>query len=432
MREAVLLSFSDPAPSQDLELLRLSPRQWRSLLPWLDISGLALYLYDRLAQLNLLECLPEEVKARLQQNLADNTERTRSMLVESIEVQKRFQRMGIQYLLLKGFSLVPSSVPRPELRSQLDLDFLIATDGIEAARHILEGHGYVLHAVSGRSWEFKTRSQHTGSLRDLYKNHPARSIELHVEAPHGEVGTHVTDAVWRDVCGFEMPVLGPVPLFLGQAAHLYKHVSTGFFRCSHLLELYRHIVARREETAFWSYIDKAVATNERLALPLGVTTLLLTQVMGKFAPEALSEYVDKLSAPVRLWTERIGPRCVYATWPGTKLHLLLQRELAVGDAAKQALLRRALLPRRLPPAIAHAPTDETVLVRVHRVLRQFSYILFRFRYHIVSGVRYAWELIRWRRLKYSFEIQQNVTNNHKCSTVVAADISETNKGMTIL
>jgi hypothetical protein len=431
LRESVLLSFCDPLPSSSLAFLQLSQRQWQSLLLWLDISGLALYLYDRFAQLDLLDRLPAEIEARLRKNLADNTERTHSMLAESVEVQERFQKECFRYLLIKGFSLVPSSVRSPELRSQLDLDFLIAADAVEGARRILEDRGYVLHAVSGRSWEFKTTHTHSGSLRDLYKNHPARSIELHVEAARDEEGTHVADAEWRDICGFRMPVLAPVPLFLGQAAHLYKHVSTGFFRCSHLLEFYRHIVARREDTGFWNEVQGTVARNDRMRLPLGVTTLLLTQVMGAFAPETLSKYADGLHAPVRMWTEKIGPRCVYATWPGTKLHLLLQRELAAGDAAMQSSLRRTLLPRRLPPPIAHAPAGETVFARMRRALRQLSYILFRLRYHAIAGVQYAWELARWKKLKERLADQQNVTANSLAGSIVAADISETNKGMTI-
>ena len=432
LREAVLLAFCDPMPSQSFTLLQLSPRQWQSLLRWLDISGLALYLYDRLAQFDLLEWLPPAVEARLRQNLADNTQRTHRMLAECIEIQERFREEGFGYALLKGFSLVPCSLPRPELRSQLDLDFLIAADAIGGARRILEDRGYVLHAISGRSWEFKTTHPHAGSLRDLYKDHPARSIELHVEAGPGEAGTRIANAEWRDVCGFRMSVLAPVPLFLGQAAHLYKHVSTGFFRCSHLLELYRHIVTKSEDVAFWSEVRKTVTANEHLALPLGVTTLLLTRTMGSFAPEALMEYAGGLPAPVRLWTETIGPRCVYSSWPGTKLHLLLQRELSANNSAKQTSLRRALVPRRLPPAIAHAPADETLFARMRRSYRQVSYIFFRLRYHTVAGVHYAWELARWKRLKQRLVHQQNVTASTLSGNIAATDISETNKRMTIL
>jgi len=432
LREAALSSFCDPQSPISYMLLELPNQQWRALLTWLDISGLALYLYDRLVELNRAQYLPEQVQARLRQNLADNTIRTRRMLEESLETQQVFQQRGVDYLLLKGFSLAPLSVPRPELRSQLDLDFLVTAETLAVAQRILEERGYVLHGVHGRSWEFKTRSSHSGSLRDLYKDHPARSIELHVEAARDEAGSRVADAIWRDICGFRTPVLAPIPLFLGQAAHLYKHLSTGFFRCSHVLELYRHILARRQEGAFWTGVQKEAVKNRQLTLPLGVTTLLLTQVFGNFAPGALWGYAEELSVPVRTWTEKIGPRCIYASWPGTKLHLLLQRELAAGDLVKQAALGHALLPRRLPPPILTAPASESSVERLQRVRREFAYLLFRLRYHIVAGVQYLWELQRWRRLIERIDSQQNVPVAHARRDHAATSTSEINKKVTIL
>ena len=427
LRRAVLLSFQDGPSSHLSQLLRLSARQWYALLQWLDTSGLALYLYDRLEYLKLIDCLPAEIADRLRQNLADNSQRTNSMFAEAVQIQELFRQENLEYLLLKGFSLVPFSVARPELRSQLDLDFLITADAIDKARRILEDRGYVVHAVSGRSWEFKTTHPHAGSLRDLYKDRPARNIELHVEARPGEVGTRVADGEWRIVCGYEMPVLPATQLFLGQVNHLYKHVSTGFFRCSHLLELYRHIAARHDDAEFWSDVNKVVQCNERLVLPLGVTTSLLTQVMGEFAPQALVQYVDRLSTPVLLWTEKIGPRCAYATWPGNKLHLLLQREITAENIAKRASLPQALLPRKLPPPIAHPPENEKLAARAQRYWQQLAYILFRLRYHIVTGVQYAWELVRWRRLKKHYAGQQNVTTSYSHGTSASADIAVTNK-----
>jgi hypothetical protein len=75
--------------------------------------------------LDLLQVLPSPVLARLRQNLADNSERIDEMIDESVAIQHRFQEAGISYAVLKGFSLWPISVRKLELRSQLDLDFLV-------------------------------------------------------------------------------------------------------------------------------------------------------------------------------------------------------------------------------------------------------------------------------------------------------------------
>ena len=122
LREAILLAFCDPMPAECERLQNLSSRRWQSLLTWLDTSGMALYFLDRLTELGRREMLPPAVLARLQQNLVDNTERTNSMIAESNAIHLRLQNAGLSYAVLKGFSLWPICVPRPELRSQLDLD----------------------------------------------------------------------------------------------------------------------------------------------------------------------------------------------------------------------------------------------------------------------------------------------------------------------
>ncbi len=123
-REAVLLTFCEPMPPACLK--QLSAKEWQRLLTWLDTSGLALYFFDRLVELNQTNTVPRDVLARLQRNLAENTARTQGMFAELKAIHLAFHSADLSYVVLKGFSLWPHSVPRPELRSQLDLDFLIA------------------------------------------------------------------------------------------------------------------------------------------------------------------------------------------------------------------------------------------------------------------------------------------------------------------
>src|ERR1700761_4787919 len=141
MREAVLLSFLDPMPDECEMLFELSTAEWRSLLRWLDTSGLALYFLDRIAEQRLSHLLPQTVLTRLQRNLFDNTQRMFGMVDESIALHQEFQKAHLWYATLKGFSLFPHSVPKPELRSQLDLDFLVAANSELEARQIMERRG---------------------------------------------------------------------------------------------------------------------------------------------------------------------------------------------------------------------------------------------------------------------------------------------------
>lgn len=399
-RQAALLVFCDPLSEECSPLLTLTAKEWRNLLRWLDISGLALYFLDRLDELNLCGLLPPAVFTRLRLNMIDNTERTRGMISESIKIQKEFQSSGLSFAILKGLSLWPGSVPKPELRSQFDLDFLVAEESAPEARRILERRGYRLYAISGRSWEFKFNERPGFSLRHMYKELRSYAVELHIEPRARKFPSPLDRLEWRELHGMSMPVLSPVDLLLGQGLHVYKHVCGEFTRASHLLEFRRHVLAHREDCTFWNEFQCVATENPSASLGLGVVTFLITRVMADFAPESLTRWTVKcLPRPVRLWVEEYGPRIVLGSHPGTKLYLLLRKELEFGGSSAKRSLRQALLPSRFPPPVIRAFPNESVQVRACRYRMQLDLILRRLRFHIVEGLRVALEFHRWRRMK---------------------------------
>jgi len=398
-REVVLLTFCDPLPEQCSRLFTLSGSEWRRLTPWLDISGLALYFLDRLNELGISDLLPQAVSNRLHKNLIDNTARTNGMISESVGIQQDFQMSGLSYAVLKGLSFWPNSVPRPELRSQFDLDFLVAAQGASKAREILENRGYRLYAISGRSWEFKLNERPGFTLKDIYKDLRSYAVELHIQPGDQTSWSPLDRLEWRTFHGMSMPVLSPVDLFLGQGLHVYKHICGEFSRAAHLLEFRRHILARRDDNDFWGELQWSAREHPRAPLALGVVTLLISRVMGDFAPEALTSWtVRTLSRSVRLWIEMYGHRSVLGIHPGTKLYLLLQRELAVAGAPAKRPIRQALLPSRLPPPVIRSFEHEALPVRLGRCHMQLKLILVRLRFHVVEGLRFLFESYRWRRL----------------------------------
>jgi len=399
-RLAVLLSFCDPLPRRCLRMLTLSGKAWGQLLCWLDMSGLSLYFLNRLVVLDLCDMLPSEVLTRLQQNLVDNTQRTQSMISESIAIQQEFQNAGLLYANLKGQSLCPSSVSKPELRSQFDLDFLIAERDAPNARAILEGRGYRLYATSGRSWEFKLNERPGVALRDIYKDLKSYAVDLHLESSDPSKRSILERLEWREQSGMRMPVLAPVDLFLGQGLHVFKHICGESSRTAHLLEFRQHVLTRREDNAFWDELRLAAIDDPQASQGLGVVILLITLVMGDFAPKALTGWtVDVLSRPVRLWVKMYGPRVALGSYPGSKLYLLLRMELESAGIPQKRSLRQALLPSRLPPPVIRAFPNEVLPVRLRRYRMHIQLILERLRFHIVEGFRYALESRRWRRMK---------------------------------
>lgn len=400
IREAVLLTFCDPLPAECSRLGHLSSNEWKNLVHWLDTSGLALYFFHRLEELGQLKTLPTAVHARLEQNLADNSERTKAMIAESAAIQRRFQDAGLSYAVLKGFSLWPTSVPKLELRSQLDLDFLVEEKGAMEARHILEKLDYRMHAISGGSWEFKAGEHWPPSLDNLYKAGASRTAELHLESPGCSGSSLLSRTQKRQFDGVQMPVLSPVDLFLGQGLHLYKHVCSPSARTAHLIEFRRHVVARFDDEAFWAQLQQRAASDPKASLRLGVVILLISRTMGRFAPHALSSWtVDHLPANARLWVNRYGRRSTLASDTGSKLYLLLESELESEGLVAKRSLRKALLPCRLPPVFAHAVEGENYRRRLHRYYWRLHFLFSRLRFHLVEGARYLYELILWRHYK---------------------------------
>lgn len=399
-REAVLLTFCDPLPEQCSRLLSLSAKQWADLLHWLDVSGLALYFLHRLVKLDLVDLLPAAAFTRLHLNLIDNTARTQGMIGESIAIQQEFQNSDLSYAVLKGLSLWPNSVPKPELRSQFDLDFLVGEQSAPEARRILEERGYRLYAISGRSWEFKRNERPGLSLKHLYKNLPSFAVELHIDRRVPNGASPLDRLEWRDLCGMKMPVLSRVDLLLGQGLHAYKHICAEFARAAHLLEFRRHVLSLRDDSAFWDDLKAAASQNQRASLGLGVVILLITRVMGEFAPEALTSWtVDRLPGPVRLWVETYGHRAVLGSHPGSKLYLLLQKELESEGIPGKRSVRRSLLPTSFPLPVIRAFPNESLEIRIRRYYMQLELIAARLRFHIVEGIRITFESRRWRRIR---------------------------------
>lgn len=400
IRQSVLTLFPYLSSSAGRQFRALTNRQWKSLLQWLDVSGLALYFLDQITVLDFERNLPSWVVSSLQRRLTDNSSRTRGIIKESVEIQLSFQEAGVSYAILKGLSLYPISVPRPELRHQFDLDFLVAEKDLPAARQTLVRRGYRLCAVSGNSWEFKLNDRSFVRMEDMYKDLPGRSVELHVESPASDQNSRLNRAVTQHMHGISMPVLSPVDLFLEQGLHAFKDVCSAHARAAHLVEFYRHILAQSDNESFWNELNIKIDGDRRAQIALGVVTYLLSTIMGNFAPDALREStVNALPATIRLWVDLYGTSAACGEFPGTKLYLLLQKELEIAGVPARRAVNKQLLPSRLPPPVIRSTPGQTLLQRLHLALVQIRYIFARGRFHIVEGARYVWESRRWRHYR---------------------------------
>lgn len=408
-RWIALLIFCDPVPEGCFEgLSALTISEWKRLLCWLHVSGLALYFFHRLRESQRHELLPTSVAAQLQKDLEDNTERTNGMLVESIEIQRDLQDACVQYAVLKGLSLWPSSVPSPELRLQFDLDFLVSEDEMRKAREILERRGYRLYGANGRSWEFKRNEMAGLNLKDVYKNTGSWMVELHADPHHLLSYSPFERLQWRKFHGFSMPVLSPVDLFLLHGLHAYKHACSEFARAGFLMEFRRNVLHHARDRAFWNELYARAGNDHGARFGLGFVTLLVSSLMGNFAPEELTRWtVDRLPQSARLWIEMYGLRVVLGGFPGSKLYLLLRSRPAEEDTSRGKSIRQVLVPLCTPQPVIRARPHENVSARLVRYWMYLELFVNRLRFHIVAGLRFWWESYRWRRANEGLQCRSN-------------------------
>ena len=400
--EAVIGIFRESAEHSAQRLARLTHRNWVRSYYWLDASGMALYFLERLKGLEIEDAVPAATLERLEQNLAHNRLRSTTMFAEFCSLNRAFLSAGVQYVNEKGFSLTPESCPDLSLRTQLDFDFIVDGRDLNLCREILKKKGYVHTTATANEWQFEAGSSELARIEDFYKPKTRRSVELHFTCS-GEDSQPARDErldrlVLRAWNGEHYPVLSPADQFVAQSLHLLRHLRTPSTRPAWLLEYKRHMTARYDEWQFWDEVRQRSQTFRDAPLATGLATLLSTQLFGGRAPAQLNEWtLDRLSSTVRLWADRYGRRAVLADGPGTKLHKLLEGEIVRGDHSLRKK-RPTLSQYYRVTQVCHAAPDDGLGRRLRHRYYQARFILFRARFHVVEGLGYFVENVRWKRL----------------------------------
>src|SRR5580692_12038566 len=219
LKKAVLACFYSTSAEAEARFAGFELRDWQRILYWLDISGLALYLLDRLTTLGLERCVPAPILSRFRDDLAENRARTDALFQEAVAISAELMRLGISFALLKGITLTPDSVPDSALRWQIDLDFLVAARDATTARHVLQTtFGYRMHAVCGNTMEFTAGESGAPDIRKIYRIHSQRSLELHILSTTPGKDGRRTDRLartqLREFDGAIIPALSPADILV--------------------------------------------------------------------------------------------------------------------------------------------------------------------------------------------------------------------------
>jgi hypothetical protein len=395
LKEAVLACFQASPAEAAARFQSHSEADWREILFWLDISGMALYLLDQVKAFGIEKCLPSLLRDRLQLNLEQNRLRTAELLRHADEVGSALRRHAIAFALMKGITLAPDSVPEPALRWQTDLDILVAGRDADAATAVLEKLGYEQHATSGATIEFRNGIMGKPDLANLYRAGIQRSLELHCLSRTDGEPDRLSRARSRSFPGgIELPALSSADILIQQAIHLLKHLCSEHTRVSWVLEFWRHIRARQHDRQFWSEAKALAASEPRADLALSVSIWLATSLFGKVSHGAIEIWSsDGIPAGVQLWLRRYSRELLLSDSLATKLYLILRRQLPwEGDSKGTA---RLIVPLCLPAKITQRAPGESLADRLSRYRIEADYSFRRLRFHLREGIRYGVEALRW-------------------------------------
>jgi len=403
LAEAVIATFRTEDPSSHYEALsKFNYRAWQGTYRWLDASGLALYLLDRLQVFGIQAAIPESVLLRLQENAEDNQAKTKQLFKEFMVINREFRRVGLCYANLKGFTLVPDAFREAGQRLQLDLDFLVDRSHISRCQQTLEQQGYLLIGEGPNVKEFKAGNGQLPILKDLYKPKLQRCVEIHfddVNDPDRRALQHdrlarASVRRWEDL---ELPILSDCDRFIALAHHLFKHLRSEWTRASWILEYVNFVKFNEENNALWAEVRQCASESEETKLAIGIATRVSQQIFDiRRMPDTLAWTIRQLPQTVSLWLDRYGKKAVFARFPGTKTHLLLHRAIARDGIVGLGESKRPF-PFRRPARITVKDQSTGVLVNLGKVFEECRFFLFRLYFHLEQGCYYMIEAVRWKR-----------------------------------
>ncbi|HEX6881070.1 MAG TPA: nucleotidyltransferase family protein [Terriglobales bacterium] len=334
-REVLQCLSGNPSRENFIEVSRIFERAPETLLRWLDQSGLALYLANRVQQHGLEGSLSPELEAELVIRLRANRVRTRGMLGEFARVVRGLETRSIQYCVLKGFTLYPEFCAEPWLRHQSDLDILVDSASIPVARVALGELGY-LSAGQEPSGElrFEIPPARVACAEDfLYKADWHRQVEIHVKFYESVNGVTLRPnenwcgAVERRVVGqISYPSLNLSHRIVTQLLHAFRHILHGWVRVGWLYEISRILPLLHDESG-WRKADDVLGCDVRTREACGVVVALTNRAFQQELPYLVEKrWVQPLRPALKDWVKRYGMEWLLSDFPGSRLSLLLHRE----------------------------------------------------------------------------------------------------------
>jgi Uncharacterised nucleotidyltransferase len=413
----LVLSALRPAPEfSRLRVLRhSSASQLRSLLRWLDQSGLALYLLTQLQDHDALDHVPEAFRDALESRSKANRQRTLAMFGEFERLVGSLRRSEAQFCALKGFTLTPEFCRSFDLRHQTDFDFLVAEDSLETAKHAIRSCGYQQEETrEADEVTFATPLRHIPSPNDdIYASPRHLEVDLLTTLRHASHGVSIDapagclDRVEsKTLQGLSFPALPLEQMFCLQVMHALNHLLGSWVRVSWLFEIGYFLDRHYGNTDLWRASIEQMGRDSKARNAFGLVISLTKTLFPRRIPQLLDDWCLRSLPPrIEAWVTHFGLKTAISDLDGAKWTLFVHQEFIDHRNSWNSYVKDRIFPLGRRSSIGRVTTAD-LGTRMKVRVSQWRHTMRRSMFHAQTLFSLPLEAIRWKYALRSLERQR--------------------------
>jgi hypothetical protein len=214
---------------------------------------------------------------------------------------------------------------------------------------------------------------------------------IEITSPMGELQR----LVMRHSQGLSFPTLADDDLLAFTLIDTFVRVLGYWCKLSWFFEISNFLQVRYADADFWEAFYTTIADCGKLHQIADFVFLLSSNLFDVDLPAALRARAARLNPALVLWIRRYGKDWALSKYPGSKLSLLVQRELIGDREVWKEIQRRRLFPFLSRGYSARGNTTSVNRVKAHLSL---SRVFDRIRFHGPATLAYLRQLPRWKRL----------------------------------